>query len=159
MIRYCERNISFLQMSTAEGCWSLQDVQRIFSQTVRFLSYLFNLRFYASSDVRPLEIGRAHHHGCHRRHQIGTFPVVPLNAVVAHRAGRAGVENAVQIGGATCLKPPSCRRNASNSWLEATWVQFKLMNRGVQTNSCRSAETLNCLRGGEWSRLWGGRSV
>lgn len=123
-------------MSAAEGCWSLQDVQRQSSQSVRFLSYLFYLfwGFMISSDVRPLEIGRAHHHGRHRRHQIGTFPVVPLNAVVAHHAGRAGVENAIQIGGATCLKPPSCRRNASNSWLEATWVQFKLMNRGIQTN-------------------------
>lgn len=112
-----------------------------------FLSVLFDLRFYASSDVGPLEIGRAHHHGCHRRHQIGTFPVVPLNAVVAHRTGRAGVENAIQIGGATGFKPPSCRRNASNSWWEATRVQFKLMNRGIQTNSCRSAETLHCGRG------------
>lgn len=112
-----------------------------------FLSVWFDLGFYASSDVRPLEIGRAHHHGCHRRHQIGTFPVVPLNAIVAHRAGRAGVENTVQIGGATCLKPPSCRRNTSNSWWEAAWVQFKLMNRGIQTSSCRSAETLNCRKG------------
>lgn len=75
-----------------------------------FLSVLFDLEFYASSDVRPPEIGRAHHHGCHCRHQVGTFPVVPLNAVVAHRAGRARVENAIQIGGATGLEPPSCGR-------------------------------------------------
>lgn len=65
----------------------------------------------ASSDIMLLEIGRAHHHGCHRCHQIGAFPVVPLNAAVAHRAGWAGEVYAIEIGGATCFKPPACRAN------------------------------------------------
>lgn len=69
----------------------------------------------ASSDIMLPEIGRAHHHGRHRHSQIGALPVVPLNAVVAHHAGRAGVVYAIEIGGAARFKPPACR---TNEWVE-----------------------------------------
>lgn len=149
MNRYWQKNISFLQMST--DCWSRcwRFPNAILPKYTFFSPYLLYLiwAFCASSDIRPPEIGRTHHHGRHRRHQIGTLPIVPLNAVVAHRAGWAGIENAIQIGRPTCLKPPACRRNTFENWWEVTWVQFKFVKLGIQMNSCQSAETLNWRRG------------
>ena len=76
--------------------------------------------------VMPSEVSRAHHHCCHGSHQIWTFPVVPLNAVVANHIGWSRVIYAIEIGRATSIKPPTCRESVSESSrknIRIGWIQ------------------------------------
>lgn len=78
----------------------------------------------------PSEVGWSHHHGCPGGHQVGPLPVVPLDAVVARRAGRAGVVDAIEVGWTARLEPPAYTAFKVREMLELT--EFELMKcRGI----------------------------
>lgn len=53
---------------------------------------------------------RPDHHGGVLEGVVRTFPVVPLDAVKWNFLRPVRVIHAIQVGRATCLKPPSCRQ-------------------------------------------------